>query len=218
MIKLFEKLLNLIYIQPCYFCKSSKEDTLLCSKCYGKIHFMPLCEFRIEDGVSVYACTLYEDIIKTLIKALKYYNQKQLSQIMAKLLFEYWNKLNKQGEYIVLPVPVHSSRIKERKYNHMDLAAEEFCKLTNYKLNKKFLLRIKDTQKQYKLHKQERIKNIKDAFDINSKEKIPLDANILILDDITSTGITIKELIKLLKKNGYKNITALALSTPDIWN
>ena len=41
MIKLLEKLLNLIYIQPCYFCKSSKEDKLLCSKCYSKIRFLP---------------------------------------------------------------------------------------------------------------------------------------------------------------------------------
>lgn len=218
MIKLFEKLLNLIYIQSCYFCNSTKENKLLCSKCYRKIHFMPESVFRTENGVNVYAATLYDDLIKKLIKDFKYYNKKQLASVVAELMYEYWKKLALKNEFVVIPVPIHKLRKKERKYNHMDIAAKEFCYLSGYKLNKKMVIRTKDTQKQYKLHKQERIKNIKGAFDIDEKNKLPLDTQLLIIDDITSTGITIKEIITLLQKNGYTNITALALSTPDIWN
>lgn len=218
MIKFLEKLLNLIYIQPCYFCKSTKEDTLLCSKCYKKIHFMPASVFRRENTTDIYACTLYDGIIKELIKAVKYKNQKKLAPVMADLMFNYWKQVNLAQDFLILPVPIHKLRLKERKYNHMDLVADEFATRTQYQVNKQFLIRKKDTLKQYKLHKQERIKNIKDAFDINTENPPDKTANLLIIDDITSTGITIKEIIKVLRKNGYKNITALTLATPDIWN
>ena len=100
----------------------------------------------------------------------------------------------------------------------MDLVSKEFSKLTKYKVLNNFLVREKDTQKQYNLHKKDRIKNIQGAFNINQNEKPSVENNFLIIDDITSTGITIEELIKVLTKNGYNNITALTLATPDIWN
>ena len=218
MIKLLEKLLNLIYIQPCYFCKSSKEDKLLCSKCYSKIRFLPAGVVRVISSIDIYSATIYDGIIKTLVKDLKYYKKKKLALIQAQIMFEYWQQLDIQDEYIILPVPIHPHRLKERKYNHMDLVAKEFAKLTNFEVNNDFLLRIKDTQKQFKLNKKERIQNIRNAFDINKEVELPKDKNILIIDDITSTGITLEEIIKLLKKNGYKNIKAITLATPDIWN
>ena len=88
---------------------------------------------------------------------------------------------------------------------------------TIHKTVKNLLIRVKDTEKQYKLHKQERIQNIKNAFELNNTD-LSKDTPLLLIDDITSTGITFEEIIRTLKKGGYKNITALALSTPDIWN
>ena len=133
-------------------------------------------------------------------------------------MYEYWLDLHKKENFLILPVPIHQNRRKERKYNHMDLVADELSKLTGYKNNKKFILRIKDTIKQFNLNKTQRLQNIKNAFAINQNETIDKNENLLIIDDITSTGITLEEIIKLLKKNGYKKITALTLSTPDIWN
>ena len=167
MIKLIEKLLNLIYIQPCYFCHSSKEDKLLCTKCYSKIRFLPKGVVKTIRGCDVYAATIYDGIIKTLVKDLKYYKKKKLASLQAKLMFEYWQQLNVLGDYIIMPVPIHSKRLKERKYNHMDLVADEISILTGFSVNKDFLLRIKDTQKQFKLKKHERIQNIRNAFGLN---------------------------------------------------
>jgi len=218
MINFFEKLLSLIYIQSCYFCKSTKEDSLVCSNCYKKIHFLPNSVFRVIENKDVYACCLYDDIIKILIKSLKYKNQKKLAKIQAQIMYDYWKNLNLKENFIILPVPIHKKRLKERKYNHMDIVAKEFSKLTKYKVLNSFLIREKDTQKQYNLHKKDRIKNIQGAFNINQNKKPSVENNFLIIDDITSTGITIEELIKVLTKNGYNNITALTLATPDIWN
>lgn len=215
MIKFIEKLLSLIYTQPCYFCKSTKEDTILCSKCATKITFLNEVVFKRIKDTNVYACAIYDDVIKKLIKDFKYHKQKKLAPLHAKLMYEYWQKLNIEGDFLILPVPIHNNRKKQRKYNHMDLVADELSKLTNYANNKNFLTRTKDTQNQYKLKKQERIKNIKGAFALDITQNISKETKLLIIDDITSTGITLEEIIKLLNKNGYNNITALTLATPD---
>ncbi len=218
MIKFFEKLLNLIYIQPCYFCHSTKDDSIICKNCYNKIHFMPPAVFKECLGCNIYACCLYDDKIKKLIKDLKYHNQKKLADLQAEIMYKYWVQLNLKEEYLILPVPIHENRKKERKYNHMDIVGDEFSRLTKFEINKKLLLRVKDTQKQFSLNKSQRIKNIKGAFGININEITERNKNILIIDDITSTGITIEEIIRTLHKSGYKKITALTLATPDIWN
>ena len=218
MIKFIEKLLNLIYIQPCYFCGSTKQDKIICDNCRKKIHFLPACVFKTINHCNIYTAVLYDDIIKQLIKSLKYRNKKKLAKVHAEIMYEYWKKLNLNENYLILPVPIHKIRIKERHYNHMDLVANEFSKLTGYKNNKNFLIRVKNTQKQYNLHKEERIKNIKNAFEIKTKNNPPINTPLLIIDDITSTGATLQEIINLLTEKGYNNITAFTLATPDIWN
>lgn len=216
MIKLLEKLLNLIYIQPCYFCRSTEEDSFFCSKCYSKIKFRNNNITTKIQNSDIYSATVYEGIIKILIIKLKYYNKKKLAYYAAKILNEYWNKIETNKKYIILPVPIHKNRKKERKYNHMDLVSEEFSKLTNYEVNKNFLIRIKDTKKQYNLHREEREKNIKDAFKTNNNFAPDKEQELLILDDITATGTTLNEIIKLLKEQGYNKITALTIASPDI--
>jgi len=179
---------------------------------------MPSSVFREFFGIKTYACCLYDEIIKRLIKDLKYHNKKKLVSLFAEIMFDYMKEININSNYIIIPVPISKERLKERKYNHMDLVADNLSKLTRFQVNKNLLFRIKDTQKQFKLHKQERMKNIKDAFCVNQNTNVPKDTPLLIIDDITSTGITFEEIIKTLKKSGYKNIIAIALSTPDIWN
>ncbi len=218
MIKFLEKLLSLIYIRPCFYCGSKKEDNMICTKCRRKINYMPRGVFKEIYGCKIYVCTLYDEVIKKLIKDLKYHKKKYLAELQAEIMYEYFSRLNLNEDFLVLSVPIHKNRRKERKYNHMDLVADEFCKLGGFRNNKKFLQRIKDTKKQYNLRKTERIKNLKNAFGLNEKEAVARKEKLLIIDDITATGITLEEIIKLLKNNGYNDITALVLATPDIWN
>ncbi len=218
MIKFLEKLLNIIYIQSCYFCKSTKDESIICKDCYNKIHFLPPSVLRRLNNSDTYACCIYDGIIKKLIRDLKYNNKKKLAPLGANFLYEYIQKLNLNSDYVIIPVPISKGRLKERHYNHMDIIAEKLSKLTKHKTEKNLIIRIKDTKKQYKLHKQERIENIKDAFKINTEINLQKNTPLLIIDDITSTGITFQEIIKELKNAGYNEITAIALSTPDIWN
>ena len=218
MISFLEKLLGFIYSKKCFICNSANEDSIICSKCSKKITYLPPSVLKEIEGCKVFSCSLYDDVIKQLIKDLKYKKKKNLAKLQAKIMFEYFKKIQITKDFLILSVPIHKNRRKERKYNHMELVAEELTRLTGLKNNKKFLIRIKDTEKQFKLNKKGRIENLKNAFALNKYENIDKDKSLLIIDDITSTGATLEEIIKLLKQNGYNNITAITLATPDIWN
>ena len=133
---------------------------------------MPKGVYKNILGMDVYSAVTYDGIIKTLVRDLKYHNKKRLAQVQANIMFEYWQSIGLQGDFLLLPVPIHKLRRKERKYNHMDLVAKEFAKLSGYSINTNFLLRTKDTQKQFNLSKKERIENIKNAFELDLNQNI----------------------------------------------
>lgn len=128
-------------------------------------------------------------------------------------MHEYWQKiLNKKDYYQVIPVPLFKAREKNRKYNHMTLVAEEFCKLSGYGMNLELIKRIKDTKPQYKLSKAQRMENLASAFKIDKSKDSK--SNILLIDDICTTGSTFESMILELQKNGISDIVCLATTTP----
>ena len=211
--KIIEAFLDLIYKKKCYFCKSSKYSLKMCPSCYNELSYSDFCPNRIINGVNIYACGIYEKILQKLIRGLKYHKQRELAFYLAKFMYDYWLNINDKREFQVVPTPLHKNRIKKRKYNHMELVAEEFCKLNGYTLNCELIKRIKDTKPQYKLSRKERLSNLSDAFEVNiSKDQ---GKPVLILDDICTTGATFEEMINVLHKNGITDIICIASSCPD---
>lgn len=213
MINILKKLLDFIYENKCYFCHSSKENSIFCSKCYNSVDFFINKPFKKINGVELYAVTYYKDITQKLIRAVKYHNKKDLAYYQAKLMYEYWQTLNISSEnFLVMPVPMFYSKARKRKYNHMDLVCEEFCKLSGYDYDLKSLIRTRETAPQYKLSSKEREKNLKNAFAIT---KTHLKQPILLIDDISTTGTTIKEILKVFEENGISNVTTLVTAVPE---
>lgn len=214
MINFIKKLLDFVYKKKCYFCSHSTENTKFCSLCYEKITFLNFKQIETILNVKVFGCCYYKGVVQKLIRGVKYHNQEELALYQAKIMYEYWQNISpKESFYTVIPVPLHKSRLKKRKYNHMDLVGKEFCNLTGYFFYNTYIERIKDTVPQYKLSKLEREKNLKGAFKI-AIEKLP-ETPILIIDDITTTGSTLLEIIKELNKHNIKNITALTTAIPE---
>ena len=210
--KFFENILDWIYKKKCYFCKSSKEAVRMCSKCYEKLEHLPVKVNRIVEGKNVYCAGVYSKELQKLIRGLKYHNQRDLAFYLAKFMAEYFEKINDKETFEVVPVPIYIKREKKRKYNHMNLVGEEFCKLTSNTFNKNLIERIKDTKPQYKLKRNERIKNLSNAFKVH-KENYG-GKTILLIDDICTTGSTFEEMIKEFNKHGINNIICLAATTP----
>ena len=210
--KFISTLLDLIYKKKCYFCGKSKYSVKMCPECYDELYFADVTANRIVDGVNVYTCGVYEKHLQKLIRGLKYHRQKELAFYLAKFMYEYFEKLGIRKDFQVVPVPLHKNRIKKRKYNHMELVAEEFCRLSGFKPNFELIKRIKDTKPQYKLSRQERMKNLTGAFEVNKEKDLHLP--LLLIDDICTTGATFEEMITALKKEGITDIVCLASSNP----
>ena len=205
-------LLDWVYKKKCYFLNSSREAVKMCSQCYESLEHLPVKVNRIIDGKKVYCAGVYNKNLQKLIRGLKYHQQRDLAFYQAKFMFEYWQNITTEKEYEVIPVPIFPSREKKRKYNHMKLVGEEFCKLSGNILNCDLIKRIKDTKPQYKLSKKERAKNLSDAFKADKSKSIT--GKLLLIDDICTTGSTFEEMIKELNKIGINNITCLAAATP----
>lgn len=210
--EIFLGLLDWIYKKKCYFCKNSKESVRMCSKCYEKLTHLPVQPNRIINGVNIYCAGIYSKELQKLIRGLKYHKQKDLAYFQAKFMYEYWQKLNHTGDFQVVAVPLHKKRMQKRKYNHMELVAEEFCRMTGYTPNFSLIKRIKDTKPQYKLTKKERAQNLHNAFEIEAANL--LDKKILIIDDICTTGSTFEEMINEFNKNNIRDIICFATTTP----
>lgn len=206
-------LLDLIYRKKCYFCRSSKESIRMCSKCYAKLMHLPVKTNRIINKINVYCAGSYSKELQKLIRGLKYHNQKDLAYFQAKFMFEYWQKLNYTGDFQVIAVPLHEKRLRKRKYNHMELVAGQFCRITGYEPNFNLIKRVKDTKPQYKLSKKERVENLNNAFEVD-KSKLMADKKVLILDDICTTGSTFEEMIREFHKNNIYDIICFSTTTP----
>ena len=210
MIKIIRKLLNLIYDKTCYFCSNSVEDSIFCSKCYNSVKHLPYSSFRDINGSSLYAVSYYDGIVQKLIRAVKFHNKTELADYQAQLMFGFWKNLDiSSRKYTVIPVPMFFSKARKRKYNHMDLVGKKFCELTGYDFDRKSLIRNRETVPQYKLSVKEREENLKGAFSLITET---IKEPVLIIDDISTTGTTLKEIIKLLNEKNIFDITCFVTS------
>ena len=208
--KFINSLLDLIYRKKCYFCGKSKYSLKMCPECFEKLEYNNFSANRIILGVDIFCAGVYTKELQKLIRGLKYHKQKDLAYYQAKFMYEYFKNIDvlQNKEFEVVAVPQHKNRIKKRKYNHMELVCEEFAKLAKFECNFELIARIKDTKPQYKLSRNERLKNLSDAFVVD-KTKIS-EKTVLIIDDICTTGSTFEEMIKVLNQNGVKNIVCFA--------
>lgn len=205
-------LLDWIYKKKCYFCRRSKECVKMCSECYNDMELLPGKVNRIIDGKNVYCAGIYEKNLQKLIRGLKYHNQPDLAYYLAKFMAEYWVKITEDKDFQVIPVPIYEKRRKQRKYNHMELVGEEFAKIIGCNYNPNLIKRIKDTKPQYNLKKQQRMENLKDAFEVDVSKL--QQGKLLLIDDICTTGSTFEEMISELKKYGINDIVCFTATTP----
>lgn len=211
--KFLTDLLDWIYKKKCYFCGTSKECVKMCSNCYDEMEYLALEKNKTILGVDIYCAGEYSSNLQKLIRGLKYHRQKDLAYFQAKFMYNYWQELSDKTKfYQIVPVPLFKTREKSRKYNHMNLVAEELSKLTGYNVNTTLIKRIKDTRPQYKLNRTQRMENLTNAFEVNKNNFS--DGKVLLIDDICTTGSTFESIIKELQNNGINDIVCFATTTP----
>jgi len=152
----------------------------------------------------------YEGIIKSLIYKLKYNNEKYLAPYLSLFLLDELVKQNWNID-IVVPVPLYIKREKKRGFNQSYLLSSAFEKVLNLPIDTLNLIRTKNTPTQTKLTRVERQTNLTKAFQVKNKQVFK-NKNVLLIDDVFTTGATIEECSSVLKKAGAKNVYAITLA------
>jgi len=208
---LFNSFSNLIYNQKCLICGCAKVDNLLCKSCLKDVYYLSSFAQRFYKKIPIYCATSYKNTTKFLIQKLKFSHKKKAAIPLAEILYNYFLKLNLLDNYIIIYPPSNQLKSAIRGYNHMFLIAKEFSKLTNFEINNDLIKKIKFTKPQYQA--KNRHLNIKNSFKINEKYIEQLkNKKLLLIDDITTSGATLEEIINCLLKVGLNNITCLVIS------
>ncbi len=139
----------------------------------------------------------------------KDYLKKPLGSIMNTFIREY--QLPIEHLDFIIPVPLHKSRQREREFNQARLLGQEVADEFNKNLLGDILIRNKATKTQTELTQEERRRNVEESFLVTQPELIK-DSNLLLLDDVLTTGATSNEAAKSLKNAGAKTVLLLTLA------
>lgn len=200
----------------CLVCNKGSFDGLTHPRCKSK--------YAIDGAFSAIN---YKGVVKKLIYNFKYKPYlSDLNKTLTELFYEsiiqneiFQKALNSSPADgpILVPIPLHKKRLKKRGYNHAKLLAEGVGEKLNLKVIDA-LERTKDTKSLFGLKLMDRKKNLKNAFTLNTKYlpagkagKIP-NTGVLLVDDILTTGSTLLEAAKILKKNGVKKVWGITLA------
>jgi len=194
----------------------------LCSTCAETLE--PTTQTRLfSDSLAFdyYAFYQYRGVLKEVIKRFKYHDCPYLTNGLVGLMFPWLSQIDLLGYRQIVPVPLHVNRLRHRGYNQSALMALKIAKRFNrgqktaasrLKVSLDNLVRIKDTPPQVDLDALSRSKNVKDAFRIKNRESVD-GKSILLLDDVITTGSTVRECVKELHRAGAARITVIALAT-----
>ena len=210
------KLIDLLLPKFCFGC--CRPGAFLCSSCqneilYTKIPLCPICERPSPYGLTHPRCKKklsidglfvlgdYRGILKKMLLGFKYKNVFSVSEILCQLA-----NTRLPSPYfrvdIITPVPLHTNRLKERGYNQSEILAVNIAKNKNIGFSNNVLVRNRYTLPQMTLKSnKERVKNIKGVFSVVNREIIK-SRSIALVDDIVTTGATIFETAKVLKRKG----------------
>ena len=131
--------------------------------------------------------------------------------ILARFLFQAGRDIWAAGADLLLPVPLHYTRLIKRRYNQSALLAGELEKLVLVPVDYNSVVRHKKTRPQVEFSGHERVKNVKGAFLVRHPEQIR-GKKIVLIDDVMTTGSTLKECALVLQKAGASSVDALTVA------
>lgn len=204
---------DLLFPPRCAGC--GRIDTYWCSNCAHDVEIIPYPSNLppAEPIAGVAATGLHEDKLREAVQALKYENARAVAVPLGKRLAEC---LVRQQWMIdtIIPVPLHTMRLKERGYNQAQLLAEQVAQMTGIRCQPQALERIRNTQSQVTLSGTERASNLQDAFAANP---VTLQNHvILLIDDVYTTGSTLRACSTALIEAGAQKVYGLTVTAARI--
>lgn len=233
-----ETLLNLVYPKICLACRRKLKDipsvdNLVCLKCWSAIQrnippFCSCCGRHMEQPVKniclscikkplhfnrAFSPCVYAGTIKELIHAFKYKNKDHLGFTLSRLMIEFIKEYNLNLNILdfIIPMPLHKVRLREREFNQAEVLSKYIAAEFKKPLLVDSLKRIGNSRTQTDLETEERFLNVKGIFSIDKKEAVK-GKNILLVDDVLTSGATSSEAASALKQAGANLVFVLTLA------
>lgn len=228
---LLRSALDILYPPHCECCE--KPGSLFCKQCIKRIRWVraPYCQIcslsvcghisrafvcancrvrKFSFQFAVCGCEA-EEVVRRLIHRFKYLGNTRLESILSRLLFHAWrdNRIAASPPDVLVPVPLHPLRQRERGFNQAAILAEALSQHTGIPC-KSYLKRSLFTQSQTLLSRHERRQNLRGAFALRSHRPI-VSANVMLVDDVLTTGTTLEECSKTLLAGGARTVKAITV-------
>ncbi len=187
--------------KPIIYHSLEKLDICGCSYCFNK-------SFYFDKAIS---CIEYSDISKSMILGFKYKNKTYMAKYISNIMKEKLDLENIKFDYITF-VPLHKKRMRKRGFNQSEKIAKELEKMIDIPILD-CIYRKSNTNRLYNLNRKERKIELKNAFLVKENINYANGKNILLIDDIFTTGSTVNEISKLLKLNNVNKIFVMTLLT-----
>jgi ComF family protein len=233
--QLFHGIEKILLPYHCVLCHEKANDRDLCAACALELPpiqkhkscqqcAMPLngettercgaCQKNPPAYDRTIALFYYQEPITHMLRQFKFHDKLLYGKLFSTLLIE---KINielpaEDLPELLLPIPLHASRLSERGYNQALELAKPLAKALKIKLNYRDLIRTRSTQQQATTEKEERYTNVKGAF---SLDKTLTAQHVALIDDVITTGHTVNECAKILKHQGIKKVTVFSVARTD---
>ncbi|AFJ02468.1 competence protein F [Methylophaga frappieri] len=219
------RLYNIWMPNPCFLCHAPAGAQIICNDCLADLPHTSTACLRCaaplpNNGVcgacqqspppqdTTLAALYYIWPADKLVTAYKFRSQLALQPLFAQLLFEKVRRSGHDLPHLILPIPLHTSRLRYRGYNQATDISQRLGRLLNRPVANHLLQRVRATQPQSNLAFSQRRRNLRNAFQCQ-----PLTAaqqqHVVLIDDVYTTGHTVSEAARCLRKAGVKRL--------DVW-
>lgn len=227
--------LRLLYPPACVACEAGVDDAFsLCPACWAKMPFItsPYCNrlgtpFAVDYGMAMLspaaiaepprfdrarAAAVHDGLARELISRFKYGERLDLARLLARLMVQAGAEVIAEAD-LIIPVPLHATRLWWRRYNQAAVLAQEIGRITGLPVSLHSLKRIKRTRAQVGLNRAARRNNLSAAFQVEEAASLALAGKrVLLIDDVRTTGSTLNACAHVLRKAGAARIDGLTFS------
>ena len=227
-------ILEYLFPRRCLGCR--KVGSYFCPDCLNLVllrdeQICPICGKSALGGLTHPFCRrplgldgltsmfVYKGPVAKAIKKLKYKFVRDLAGELVELFLSFcgeeklFSGFCRLPNVVLVPIPLHSQRLRWRGFNQAELLGELIAKNLGVKFIPNLLIRVKNTKPQVELDKGQRQINIRRAFILNKNCKLKIENwNFILFDDVWTTGATLKEAGKVLKRNGAKKVWGLTIA------
>lgn len=222
-----DKLYDIFFPKKCQIC--FKYGSFMCKKCFDlmEVQLTPVCACcgRISENYKycpnckrkhtlaldglIYSTVYSDESVKKMLHLLKFAGYTEIADILALKMFKTLAKTSLFNDFTLIPIPLFEKRLNTRGFNQSELIANNLAKYTGLSISQ-IILRCKNTFPQSSLNRKKRQQNMTGAFKIVKGSKIL--KNVLLIDDVSSTGATLNQAAITLKAAGSQKVFGLVFS------